>query len=38
VPNQPIIKIGEVEIAEMSKRARTAVVGKVHDDLPPEVG
>jgi len=27
-PNQPIIKIGEVEIAEMSKRARTAVVGK----------
>src|SRR5258708_37221768 len=27
-PNQPIIKIGEVEIAAMSKRARTAVVGK----------
>jgi predicted TIM-barrel fold metal-dependent hydrolase len=27
-PNQPIIKIGDVEIAEMSKRARTAVVGK----------
>jgi predicted TIM-barrel fold metal-dependent hydrolase len=27
-PNQPIIKIGEVEIAEMSKRPRTAVVGK----------
>ena len=27
-PNQPIIKIGDVEIAEMSKRTRTAVVGK----------
>src|ERR1700730_8498528 len=27
-PNQPVIKIGEVEIAEMSKRPRTAVVGK----------
>jgi predicted TIM-barrel fold metal-dependent hydrolase len=27
-PNQPIIRIGDVEIAEMSKRPRTAVVGK----------
>ena len=26
--NQPVIKIGDVEIAEMSKRPRTAVVGK----------
>ena len=26
--NQPIIKIGDIEIAEMSKRPRTAVVGK----------
>ena len=26
--NQPIIKIGDMEIAEMSKRTRTAVVGK----------
>jgi len=26
--NQPVIRIGGVEIAEMSKRARTAVVGK----------
>ena len=26
--NQPIIRIGDVEIAEMSKRPRTAVVGK----------
>jgi len=27
-PNQPIIQVGDVEIAEMSKRPRTAVVGK----------
>src|SRR5574342_521258 len=27
-PNQPIIRIGDVEIAEFSKRPRTAVVGK----------
>ena len=27
-PNQPVIRIGDVEIAEMSKRARTAVVGR----------
>src|SRR5215470_9141928 len=27
-PNQPVISVGSVEIAEMSKRARTAVVGK----------
>ena len=27
-PNQPVIRIGELAIAEMSKRARTAVVGK----------
>jgi predicted TIM-barrel fold metal-dependent hydrolase len=27
-PNQPLIKIGEIEIAEMSKRAHTAAVGK----------
>ena len=27
-PNQPIIRIGEIEIAEMSKRPRTSVVGK----------
>src|SRR5438105_15038142 len=27
-PNQPVISVGNVEIAEMSKRARTAVVGK----------
>ncbi len=27
-PNQPVIRIGDVEIGEMSKRARTAVVGK----------
>jgi predicted TIM-barrel fold metal-dependent hydrolase len=27
-PNQPMIKIGDVEIAEMSKRPRTAVVGR----------
>jgi predicted TIM-barrel fold metal-dependent hydrolase len=26
--NQPVIQIGDIEIAEMSKRARTAVVGK----------
>ncbi len=26
--NQPVIRIGDVEIAEMSKRPRTAVVGK----------
>jgi len=26
--NQPVIKIGDLELAEMSKRARTAVVGK----------
>src|ERR1700730_4175430 len=26
--NQPVISVGNVEIAEMSKRARTAVVGK----------
>jgi uncharacterized protein len=26
--NQPVIKIGDLEIAEMSKRPRTAVVGK----------
>ena len=27
-PNQPVIRIGDVEIGEMSKRPRTAVVGK----------
>ena len=27
-PNQPIIRIGDIDIAEMSKRRRTAVVGK----------
>src|SRR5207247_2155689 len=27
-PNQPVIKIGSVEIGEMSKRAHTAVVGR----------
>jgi len=27
-PNQPVIKIGDVEIGEMSKRAHTAVVGR----------
>jgi predicted TIM-barrel fold metal-dependent hydrolase len=27
-PNQPVIKVGNVEIAEMSKRAHTAVVGR----------
>jgi predicted TIM-barrel fold metal-dependent hydrolase len=27
-PNQPLIKIGDIEIAEMSKRAKTAAVGK----------
>ena len=27
-PNQPVIKIGNVEIAEMSKRTHTAVVGR----------
>jgi len=27
-PNQPVIKIGDLELGEMSKRARTAVVGK----------
>src|SRR5918992_612068 len=27
-PNQPVIKIGDLELCEMSKRARTAVVGK----------
>ena len=27
-PNQPVIKIGELELAEFSKRARTALVGK----------
>src|SRR5207244_10938597 len=27
-PNQPVIKIGTIEIAEMSKRAHTAVVGR----------
>ena len=27
-PNQPIIEIGDLAIAEMSKRPRTAVVGK----------
>ena len=27
-PNQPVIKIGELEIGEMSRRPRTAVVGK----------
>jgi predicted TIM-barrel fold metal-dependent hydrolase len=27
-PNQPVIKVGDVEIGEMSKRAHTAVVGR----------
>ncbi|MFI5375493.1 MAG: amidohydrolase family protein [Candidatus Rokuibacteriota bacterium] len=27
-PNQPVIRIGDIEIAEFSKRPRTAVVGK----------
>jgi len=27
-PNQPVIRIGDLEIAEMSRRPRTAVVGK----------
>src|SRR6266516_3698438 len=27
-PNQPIIRVGDLEIGEMSKRDRTAVVGK----------
>src|SRR5262245_54899879 len=27
-PNQPVIKIGDIEIAEFSKRPRTALVGK----------
>jgi predicted TIM-barrel fold metal-dependent hydrolase len=27
-PNQPVIKIGDLELCEMSKRQRTAVVGK----------
>src|SRR5213595_2144048 len=27
-PNQPLIRIGGIEIAEMSKRAHTAAVGK----------
>ena len=27
-PNQPVIKIGDIEIGEMSKRAHTAVVGR----------
>src|SRR6266568_5014266 len=27
-PNQPVIKIGDIEIAEMSKRVHTAVVGR----------
>jgi len=27
-PNQPIIRIGDLEIAEMSKRPHTAAVGK----------
>ncbi|HEV8143604.1 MAG TPA: amidohydrolase family protein [Methylomirabilota bacterium] len=27
-PNQPVIKIGEIEIGEMSKRTHTAVVGR----------
>src|SRR6266850_6587387 len=27
-PNQPVIKIGDLDIAEMSKRPHTAVVGK----------
>ena len=27
-PNQPVIKIGDLELGEMSKRARTAAVGK----------
>ena len=27
-PNQPVIKIGDLEIGEMSKRPRTALVGK----------
>ena len=27
-PNQPVIKIGDLEIGEMSRRPRTAVVGK----------
>src|SRR5258705_665718 len=27
-PNQPVIKIGDLELGEMSKRPRTAVVGK----------
>ena len=27
-PNQPVIRIGDVEIAEFSKRPRTAVVGR----------
>jgi len=30
--NQPLITIGDLEIAEMSKRARTAVVGKSLQD------
>jgi predicted TIM-barrel fold metal-dependent hydrolase len=32
-PNQPVIRIGDIEIAEMSKRARTAVVGKSLEPL-----
>ena len=27
-PNQPVIKVGDLEIGEMSRRPRTAVVGK----------
>src|SRR5437870_9547162 len=27
-PNQPIIRVGDLEIGEMSKRPQTAVVGK----------
>src|SRR5437660_12786451 len=27
-PNQPVIKIGDLELGEMSKRDRTAAVGK----------
>ena len=27
-PNQPVIQIGDLELGEMSKRARTAVVGR----------
>ena len=37
-PNQPVIKIGDLEIGEMSRRPRTAVVGRRRWPAPTIAG